>query len=216
MTRVVIADDHPMMVEALRASLTREGLDVVGATQYGAEVVALVEATQPDILLLDLVMPDRSGLDCLAALRERTPDVKVIVLSGLEDQASIDAALATGAICYVRKDVDSRDLAATVRILATNAPIYAAGTLGAPTPVSGSSAAVATAADVGLTRREGEIVELVQTGMSNAAMASTLFVTEQTIKFHLSNIYRKLGVSNRTQAAARARGLGLTRAGPPD
>ena len=216
MTRVVIADDHPMMVEALRASLTSEGLEVVGATQYGAEVVGLVEATQPDVLLLDLVMPDRSGLDCLAALRERMPNVKVIVLSGLEDQASIDAALATGAVCYVRKDVDSRDLAATVRIMATNAPIYAAASWGAPVPASQPAAADSAAADLGLTRREGEIVELVQTGMSNAEMASTLFVTEQTIKFHLSNIYRKLGVSNRTQAAARARGLGLTSASSSD
>jgi DNA-binding NarL/FixJ family response regulator len=214
-TRVVIADDHPMMVEALRASLTGEGLEVVGATQYGAEVVGLVEATQPDVLLLDLVMPDRSGLDCLAALRERMPDVKVIVLSGLEDQASIDAALATGAVCYVRKDVDSRDLAAMVRIMATNAPIYAVGRSGAPAP-AGEPSAGSAAAGIGLTRREGEIVELVQTGMSNAEMANTLFVTEQTIKFHLSNIYRKLGVSNRTQAAARARGLGLPSAGPSD
>ena len=215
MTRVVIADDHPMMVEALRASLTSEGLEVVGVTHYGAEVVGLVEATQPDVLLLDLLMPDRSGLDCLAALRERMPEVKVIVLSGVEDEAAIDASLATGAVCYVRKDVDSRDLAATVRIMATNAPIYAVGRTGAPAAAREHSGA-GSAADIGLTRRESEIIELVQTGMSNPEMASTLFVSEQTIKFHLSNIYRKLGVGNRTQAAARARGLGLRRAGPSD
>jgi DNA-binding NarL/FixJ family response regulator len=207
---VVIADDHPMMVEAVRATLTAAGLDVVGSTGKGAEVVDLVEATRPDVVLLDLEMPDRNGLDCLAALRERIPDQKVIVLSGADDVSAVDRALAMGAVCFVGKSVDPADLAATVRVMATKGPIYQSPAAAVPAQARASASQEVGADVIDLTRRELEILELVSTGMSNADLARRLWVTEQTVKFHLSNIYRKLGVGNRTHAAAKARALGLT------
>jgi DNA-binding NarL/FixJ family response regulator len=183
-------------------------LDVVGTTGDGAEVVDLVEATHPDVLLLDLGLPRKSGFDCLRELRERAPQVKVIVLSGSDDPASIDQALELGAICFIGKRVEPADLAATVRMAATDQPIYRRGSSGAPPR---RRAAAETALDAAeLTRREKEILRLVSEGHSNAKLAKMLWVTEQTVKFHLSNIYRKLDVENRTQAAAKARHLGFT------
>lgn len=211
MARVVIADDHPLLVAALQATLVDAGFDVVGTTQYGADVVELVEATAPDVLLLDLQMPDLSGLDCLAALRDRASEVKVIVLSGADDRASIDAALALGAVCYVGKAVDPADLAATIRMMSSKAPIYSASGTNSPARARSASASSLSAVDgLGLTRRELEILKLAAEGESNGALARRLWVTEQTIKFHLSNIYRKLDVNNRTQAAAKAHALGIT------
>lgn len=205
--RVVIADDHPMMVEALRAALTEVGLEVVGATAYGAEVVGLVERTRPDVVVLDLQMPDRSGFECLAALRAAAPEVKVIILSGSEDRASIDRALALGAVCYAGKSVDPRDLAATVRSIATGSIHVLGSVVGAAArePADLSSPGV----EPRLTGKEHEILQLVATGMPTGQVARKLWVTQATVKFHLSNIYRKLEVSNRTQATAKAHKLGL-------
>ena len=187
--------------------LSSAGLTVVGTTRYGSALVDLVDATAPDIVLLELFLPDMSGLECIAALRERAPDVNVIVLSSADDQSSIDGALAMGAACYVAKTVDPLDIAATVRIIGKRAPIYHAGS---PTVSTLRQVSAAASAQVGLTRREREMLQLASEGLSNIKIARLLWVTEQTVKFHLSNIYRKLEVKNRTQAAAKARSLGLT------
>lgn len=210
MASVVIADDHPIFVDALRVTLTDAGLEVVGTTNNGADLVGLVEEIQPDVVLLDLQMPGMSGLDCLAALRARTPDVKVIILSGSDNRSSIEGALALGAVCFVGKGVEPADLAATVRILASEAPIYSAPRARSTVEALIAAASATAGTDHGLTRRELEILLLACEGMSNGKLARHLWVTEQTVKFHLSNVYRKLDVSNRTQAAARARALGLT------
>ncbi len=207
MVRVVIADDHAILVEGLRTTFASEGVEVIGTTGDGAEVVELVEATQPDVVLLDLGLPRKSGFDCLREIRETAPQVKVIVFSGSDDRASIDQALELGAICFIGKRVEPADLAATVRMAATDQPIYRPASGGAvprrrtpETPIDTTD----------LTRREKEILRLVSEGHSNAKLARMLWVTEQTVKFHLSNIYRKLDVENRTQAAAKARHMGFT------
>jgi len=126
MVRVVIADDHQMLVDALEATLTGAGMDVVATTVDGAAVVALVEETRPDVVLLDLELPGQSGYECLREIRERTPSAKVIILSGSDDQAAIGRALELGAVCFIGKGVDPADPAAMIRILATSRPIYQA------------------------------------------------------------------------------------------
>ncbi len=216
MVRVVIADDHPILVRGLRVALAEAGLDVVGAASSGAAVVGLVEATQPDVVLLDLHMPGVGGLECLAELRRRMPDVKVIVFSGDAEQSSIDAAISRGASCYVVKGIDAEDLAAIVRIIASKAPIYyAAGNVATDSEAPPEPVALPSARDR-FTRRELELLQLVAAGLSNGEIARKLWVSQPTVKFHLSNIYRKLGVVNRTQAASRARTLGLVADGSPD
>jgi len=212
MVRVVIAEDHQILVDGLRLTLTSAGLEVVGTTGDGSEVVELVETTQPDVVLLDLQLPRKGGFECLHELRERTPDVKVIILSGNDDQGSIDRALELGAVCFIGKGVDPADLAATIRILATGQPIHPAGSrpVGAPGDRRAAASGHPAIEALDLTRRENEILRLVSEGHSNIQLAKMLWVTEQTVKFHLSNIYRKLDVRNRTQAAAKARSLGIT------
>ena len=200
--KVLVADDHRLMIEGVRAALAdAEDIEVVGEAINGAQVLPLTHRLRPDLVLLDLSMPLMDGLTCLAQLRQRFPEIKVVILSAYSDPERIQAALRAGASGYIVKGVDSRDLAATLRqMLEEN--VYM--TIGLPEPGKTAGADAA-----GLTEREVEILALVAQGHSNGHVAQELFVTEQTVKFHLTNIYRKLKVSNRTEAARAAHRLGL-------
>jgi len=205
MVRVVIADDHPLFVEALEVALTNAGLEVVGTAGDGAALLGLVEQTDADVALLDLEMAGMGDSDCLRELRRKVPNLKVILLSGHNDSDSINSSPSLESVCQVGKTVKLADLVATVRIMAAAAPVYSSQVV-SPTQLENEAAVTS----VGLTRRELEILRLVSEGQSNNVVARTLWVTEQTVKFHLSNVYRKLDVSNRTQASAKAHSLGLT------
>ena len=200
--KVLVADDHRLMIEGVRAALAdAEDIEVVGEAINGAQVLPLTHRLRPDLVLLDLSMPLMDGLTCLAQLRQRFPEIKVVILSAYSDPERIQAALRAGASGYIVKGVDSRDLAATLRqMLEEN--VYM--TIGLPEPGKTAGADAA-----GLTEREVEILNLIAQGHSNGHVAQELFVTEQTVKFHLTNIYRKLKVSNRTEAARAAYRLGL-------
>jgi DNA-binding NarL/FixJ family response regulator len=208
---VVVADDHPLFVEAVRFALSRHRIDVVGCTGRGDEVVSLIECLEPDVLLLDLAMPGMDGLDCLKQLAERRPAMKVIVLSADDRPEIVERALELGALCFVGKSVEADDLARVILLVSDGSPVVIsrgirAGTPARPTPARVAPLEPATT----LTKREREILALVAEGRTNSEVARTLWVTEQTVKFHLSNIYRKLDVQNRTQAAAKARHLGIS------
>ena len=200
--KVLVADDHRLMIEGVRAALAdAEDIEVVGEAINGAQVLPLTHRLRPDLVLLDLSMPLMDGLACLAQLRQRFPEIKVVILSAYSEPERIQAALGAGASGYIVKGVDSRDLAATLRqMLEEN--VYM--TIGLPEPGKTAGADAA-----GLTEREVEILNLIAQGHSNGHVAQELFVTEQTVKFHLTNIYRKLKVSNRTEAARAAYRLGL-------
>ena len=200
--KVLVADDHRLMIEGVRAALAdAEDIEVVGEAINGAQVLPLTHRLRPDLVLLDLSMPLMDGLTCLAQLRQRFPEIKVVILSAYSDPERIQAALRAGASGYIVKGVDSCDLAATLRqMLEEN--VYM--TIGLPEPGKTAGADAA-----GLTERELGILKLVAQGHSNGHVAQELFVTEQTVKFHLTNIYRKLKVSNRTEAARAAYRLGL-------
>ncbi len=205
----VIADDHPLFVEAMRIALSCYGIEAIGSTGRGDEVVPLVEELAPDLVLLDLGMPGMSGLECLPLLGERCPETKVIVVSADDREETVDLALRSGASCFIAKSVKSDDLARAILLVSDNSPVVISR-IRTPTL---EQAAVVTAASLDcrpeLTKREHEILALVAEGRTNSEVARTLWVTEQTVKFHLSNIFRKLDVANRTQAAAKARQLGL-------
>ena len=206
MTRVVLVDDHPLFVEALRAAVERAGLEVAGTASRGDELMNLMETVEADAVLLDLAMPGLDGYECLEQLRERHPNTRVIVVSATDDQENIRRALDSGAVCFVGKAADPNDLAGAVHVLLSDSIHLEVPRAARPGPRSTAANGAAAAL---LTPRELEILRLASDGLSNSEMAKQLWVTDQTIKFHLSNIYRKLEVSNRTGASRWAREHGL-------
>jgi two-component system, NarL family, response regulator LiaR len=204
--RVLIADDHRLMVEGTKKALAAAGgFEVVGEASNGAQVLPLVRRLKPDLVLLDLRMPQMDGLSCLAKIRKEFPDMKVAILSATQDEASIETALKRGANAYIVKTVNPEDLAAALRQTVEGTVFTTAGV----SDDHGQHAAKAA----GLTDREVTILRAVARGLSNEAIAKELWVAEQTVKFHLTNIYRKLEVSNRTEAARYAFEQGLVEQG---
>ncbi len=200
--KVLIADDHRLMLEGIRRALESAGdIEIVGEAHTGAQVLPLVGRTSPDVVLLDMRMPQVDGLTCLDQIRKRYPKVKVIVLSVFSDSEHIEAALKRGASGYIVKSVNPLDLPSAIR-QAVEGTVYHA--LGLPEVDETTTAKAA-----GLTEREIAILKAVARGLSNQAIGKELWVTEQTVKFHLTNIYRKLGVANRTEAARYAYQNGL-------
>jgi DNA-binding NarL/FixJ family response regulator len=201
-TKVLIADDHPLVRSGVRRALEAEqDFEVVGEATNGAKVLPLVGQTDPDLVVLDVSMPQLDGLACLDQIRKRYPDVKVVILSASGDPERVEAALARGATAYVLKSVDVRDLASALR-QAIEGTVFQP--LGVPHDSQGQLAASA-----GLTRRETAILQAVARGLTNQAIGRELWVSEQTVKFHLRNIFRKLEVRSRTEAARYAFEHGL-------
>ncbi|MFL5919144.1 MAG: response regulator [Gaiellaceae bacterium] len=205
--RVLIADDHRLMVEGTRQALERAGgFDVVGEAVNGVQVLPLIRRLKPELVLLDLRMPQMDGLTCLAKIRKEHPDIKVAILSVSQDPDVIQTALKRGANAYIVKTIDPADLAAALRQAIDGNVFTTAGVT--------EDAGTRAARDAGLTERELVIVRAVARGLSNEAIAKEQWVAEQTVKFHLTNIYRKLGVANRTEAARYAFEQGLVEHGP--
>ena len=200
--RVLIADDHRLMVEGTKQALQKAGgFEVVGEAVNGVQVLPLVRRLKPELVLLDLRMPQMDGLTCLAKIRKEFPDIKVAILSVSQEPELIQTALKRGACAYIVKSIDPDDLAGALRQAIDGNVFTTAGVTEDP----GERAA----RDAGLTERELVIVRAVARGLSNEAISKELWVAEQTVKFHLTNIYRKLGVSNRTEAARYAFEQGL-------
>jgi len=189
--RVLLADDHKLMIDAVQVALESDGdFEVVGTTTDATKVVGLVSETSPDVVVLDVRMPLLDGIACLGRIRNRDPNVKVVMLSGLADPEIEREALLAGAVAYLDKRVDPTTLAACLRSVIDGAAA-AAGTGCAPPDDAAFSA---------LTEREREILVQVSRGKSNADIAAGLWLSEQTIKYHLTNVYRKLGVKGRPGA----------------
>jgi DNA-binding NarL/FixJ family response regulator len=199
--RVLLADDHRLVIEGVRSALAQsDDIEIVAEARRGSQVLPLVNQLRPDVVLLDIQMPEMDGFTCLELLQKRFPEVKVIVLSVHNDSAHIEAALSRGAAAYIVKSISPNDLASAVS-QAVEGTVYHA---------FGMSDEGNRAIDAhGLTDRELVILRAVARGLSNRAIAGELWVTEQTVKFHLTNIYRKLDVANRTEAARAAFRLGV-------
>ena len=202
--RVVIADDHRLMLDGIRRALEADGgFEIVGETQDGTDVISLVTEQQPDLVLLDVRMPRMDGLAALDEIHRRFPEIKVVMLSASTSPELIGGAMRRGASGYVAKTVDPSDLASTLRQVLE-------GNVWAGTEQGGDESA-GGATSLGLTERETAILQALATGRSNAEIAKESWVTEQTVKFHLTNIYRKLGAKNRTQATRIAHQHGLVK-----
>ena len=203
----VLLDRHPLWLDAVeQLVLARIGIEVVGKTTSPETALTMLKTFEPDIFVTGLRMP-RTGLDglaCVRAARDLLPTLKVIVLSAYDDESCVDRALAAGADAYIVKTARPDDIASAVRQAFEHSIHYAGGRNGisAPPPKTNGDT-------LHLTRRELEILRLVAEGRTNSELARMLWVTEQTVKFHLVNVYRKLGVANRTEAARYAFEHGL-------
>jgi DNA-binding NarL/FixJ family response regulator len=207
----VVLDHHPIWLEAVQAILERIGVEVVGKATVADAVLDLISIHRPDVLVTSIELDDSEidGIACLRLAHERQPSLKAIVLSAYDDAEHIEAALAAGAVAYVVKTAHPDDFAAAIRQSFEHS-VFMAG-IHVTQPAEKAEVAGDTR---GLTRRELEILCLVAEGHSNAQLAKMLWVTEQTVKFHLSNIYRKLDVSNRTEASRWAQVQGLLSSAP--
>jgi DNA-binding NarL/FixJ family response regulator len=202
--RVLIADDHAVVRQGLRTFLElHDDIEVVGEAADGEEAVAAVGRTQPDVALVDLVMPRLGGIDAIRRIRHDTPATRVLVLTSFADDESVLPALRAGAAGYLLKDVQPRELIGAIRTIhggeALLAPAVATRLieqLGAEAPPR--------APDDHLTPREREVLAQIARGLPNKLIALELGVSERTVKTHVSNILGKLGFTDRTQAAVYA------------
>jgi DNA-binding NarL/FixJ family response regulator len=201
--RVLIADDHPLILAGIKRALEEDDqFEVVAEARIGSQVLPLVSQTKPDLALLDLRMPEMDGLTCLDRIRKEHPKVKVVILSVSTDPEVVQTVLNHGAAAYVVKSVNPIDLSSALR-QALEGTVFSA--VGLPEKTAQQDAVKAA----GLTDRETTILKALARGLSNEAIGKELWVAQQTVKFHLTNIYRKLDVKNRTEAARYAYEHGL-------
>ena len=201
--RLLLADDHALVLQALRFALEPEsGIEIVGEARSGSEVLPRVGETEPDLILLDVRMPGLDGLQLLDRLGKQYPETKVVILSGADEPELADETLRRGAKAFLGKGIDPSEVAPVLRQVFKGEVV----TESFGTAASGS---VRAAEEFGLTGREREILERVAMGRSNKQIAGEFWLSEQTIKYHLTNVYRKLGVSSRTEAARFAYDHGL-------
>ena len=200
--RILLADDHALMFEAISLALeTATDLEIVAFAENGSQVLPLVQQTKPDLVVLDLRMPGMDGLTCIKLLRQRFPEVRTVVLSGMDGDEAIEAALRVGANAFISKTVEPAELADAIR-RAAEAPV--AETIRRP-----EKRLESILEEKGLTEREQGVLQALALGQSNKEIARSLWLAEQTVKFHLTNIYRKLEVRSRTEAVHWAYRHGL-------
>ncbi len=198
--KLLIADDHRLILQALKRALAEEhDIEIVGEARVGSQVLPLISQTSPDVVLLDVRMPELDGFTCIVRARKTYPHVKFVILSAFRDEERVKEAFACGATAYITKWVDPLELPDALRRAAA----------GETFKLGLSSETAGDADGAGLTEREIEMLEAVARGLSNQSISREFWITEQTVKFHLTNIYRKLGVSNRTEAARYAFTNGL-------
>jgi len=202
--RVAIADDHSLVRQGLRRYLeTAEGIEVVGEASNGRELVDLVAETSPEIALVDIRMPEMDGLEAAREVRDRFPDVGVIMLSAYDDRQFVVEAVRSGARGYVLKARDAEHLIQTVRLVASGNMVIDPQLVVALAEELSDAKERDRKADT-LTAREVEVLQLLAFGHTNRDIAEKLFISPDTVKTHLEHIFEKLGASDRTAAVAEA------------
>jgi DNA-binding NarL/FixJ family response regulator len=206
--RVVIADDHPVFRHGLRALLDASDLHVVGEAADGAAAVAACLAHRPDVVLLDLHMPELSGVEVTRRLAAECPGTAVLVLTMYDDDRTMLAAVRAGARGYLLKGAGQEEIDRAVRAVAAGQTIYGAG-VGERLVTALSGAGKPDEPFPELSPREREVLDLMARGDGNVAIARRLGLSEKTVRNHVSNIFLKLRVADRVQAVVRAREAGL-------
>lgn len=209
--RILIADDHPLFRKGLRTLLESEpGFAVLGEATTGEEAIAMADTSHPDVLLLDLKMPGKTGFEAARAIRAGSPDIHILIVTLFQDDESIFAALRAGARGYVLKDTSEEEMLRAIRAVASGEAIFSPGVASRMIGFFASSREELPQ-DIfsDLTSREREILELIARGVANTSIAEQLFISLKTVRNHVSNIYSKLQVADRAQAVIRARDAGL-------
>jgi DNA-binding NarL/FixJ family response regulator len=200
--RLLIADDHRLILRALhRVLVNADDIEIVAEARRGSQVLPLLHQHQPDVCLLDVHMPEMDGLTCVDRIRKAGADVRVVMLTAENEPAHAEEAFSRGADGYLSKSVDPVELADAIRRVHAGERVQL-----------GIADHAASNDEAGLTERETSILQAVARGLSNQAISKECWITEQTVKFHLTNIYRKLGVSSRTEAARYALSRGIAAA----
>ncbi len=211
--RLMLADDHRMLREGLRRSLSEEGFDVVGEAADGDEAVRLAQQLLPDVVLMDVTMPDVDGVEATRRLHKSNPEIRVVMLTMHADESVIAEAIKAGAVGYLVKDCSTDEIADTIRMAANEDSTLSAGLAGAmldevrrldPVPAEHESDRI-------VTKREVEVLQLIADGCSTPEVAEQLFISQKTVKNHLASIYHKLDARDRTQAVLKAVRMGIVR-----
>lgn len=212
MIRVLIADDHPVYRDGIRVALSQvETVFVVGEASDGAEAVAQALALEPDVVLMDLRMPGTSGLEAIRLLSAQAPAVRVVALTMFDDDHSVRAALRAGARGYLVKGTPREGIIRTVAAVAAGELVFGAAAASTVQRLLTSTSALPRSSPplMDLSEREVEVLDLVARGLTNPEIAGHLVLSDKTVRNHVSNIFTKLGTSDRAQTVARARDAGL-------
>lgn len=211
--RLVLADDHTMLRDGLRRSLEDEGFTVVGEASDGFEAVELAGRLQPDVVLMDVTMPNCDGVEATRQISATAPDVRVVMLTMHADREVLQAAIGAGAAGYLVKDCSIDEIAETVRMAVDDdssvSPAIAASMLDQVRDLSGPEGGP----DQIVTKREVEVLQLIADGCSTTEVAERLYISQKTVKNHLASIYQKLDARDRTQAVLQAVRMGIVRLG---
>src|SRR4051794_7269648 len=211
--RLMLVDDHRMLREGLRRSLTEEGFDIVGEAGGGEEAVRLAVELAPDVILMDVTMADVDGVEATRRIARELPNIRIVMLTMHADDGVIADALRAGAVGYLVKDCSTDEIAHAVRQAASDdaslSPELASAMLDEvrridPTPSEEESEQV-------VTKREVEVLQLIADGCSTPEVAEKLFISQKTVKNHLASIYQKLDARDRTQAVLQAVRMGIVR-----
>lgn len=209
--RVLIADDHPLFRKGMRTLLeSMPDIAVIGEATTGTEAIKQAVALRPDLVLMDLQMPEGGGLEATHQITAVDPQIFILVVTLFEDDDSVFAALRAGARGYILKDADEEEMMRAIRAIGKGEAIFSPAIAARLMDYFAGTRAVASQEIFPeLTEREREILQLIARGESNASIADQLSISLKTVRNHVSNIYNKLQVADRAQAAIRAREAGL-------
>lgn len=210
--RIVVADDHPVFRDGLRALIeSMPDAELVGEASTGDEAVELATRLRPDVVLMDLQLPGRNGIEATRAIGEAAPEVAVLVLTMFEDEDSVFAAMRAGARGYLLKGADQDELMRAIEAVARGQAIFGPGVARRVIALFAATPAHARGAQPfpELTDREREVLELIAQGRANATIAQRLGIAEKTVRNHVSIVFNKLMVVDRAQAIVRAREAGM-------
>jgi DNA-binding NarL/FixJ family response regulator len=214
--RILIVDDHPVFRFGLRALLNAiPDTEVVGEVTSGEEVIALAGSVRPDVILMDINMPRVNGIEATRRIREMHPDIRILMVTMLEDD-SVFAAMRAGARGYVVKGAEPAEVLRAIRAVADGEAIFSPGIaerlmhyFATPPAASDSTRWSETPAFPDLTEREREVLALIAQGLTNSAIAERLVLSQKTVRNYITEIFSKLQVADRAQAIIRARNAGL-------